>query len=73
MPPLLLVSFGRTISSAPLGRRKDDIEVRHIPALPTAASLEAERRPVVVALDRVLLHSVAGQRDFLERRRARAE
>ncbi|HEU4993172.1 MAG TPA: HD domain-containing phosphohydrolase [Gemmatimonadaceae bacterium] len=66
MQPLLLVAFGRTISSAPLGRRKDDIEVRHIPALPTAAALESERRPVVIALDRVLLQSVAGQRDILE-------
>jgi len=57
MKPLLLVAFGRTISSAPLGRREDDVEVRRIPALPTAAALAEERRPVVVALDRGLLQS----------------
>src|SRR5438132_4537920 len=64
--PLLLVAFGRTISAAPLGRREDDIEVRRVPALPTAAALEAERRPIVVALDRTLLQSVAGVRETLE-------
>lgn len=66
MKPLLLVAFGRTISAAPLGRREDDIEVRRIPALPTASALEAERRPIVVALDRALLQSVAGVRETLE-------
>jgi HD-GYP domain-containing protein (c-di-GMP phosphodiesterase class II) len=63
--PLLLVAFGRTISSAPLGRREDDVEVRRIPALPTPATLIEERRPVVVALDRALLQSVAGVPDTL--------
>ena len=66
MKPLLLVAFGRTISAAPLGRREDDIEVRRVPALPTAAALEAERRPIVVALDRTLLQSVGGMRETLE-------
>jgi hypothetical protein len=65
--PLLLVAFGRTISSAPLGRREDDVEVRRIPALPTPATLVEERRPVVVALDRALLQSVAGVPDTLEK------
>jgi HD-GYP domain-containing protein (c-di-GMP phosphodiesterase class II) len=64
--PLLLVAFGRTISSAPLGRREDDIEVRRIPALPTAKSLVEERRPVVVALDRALLQSAGGVRETLD-------
>jgi len=64
--PLLLVAFGRTISSAPLGRREDDVEVRRIPALPTPATLLEERRPVVVALDRALLQSVAGVPGTLE-------
>ena len=66
MKPLLLVAFGRTISAAPLGRREDDIEVRRIPALPTPAALEAERRPIVVALDRALLQSAAGVRETLQ-------
>jgi HD-GYP domain-containing protein (c-di-GMP phosphodiesterase class II) len=64
--PLLLVAFGRTISAAPLGRREDDIEVRRIPALPTTASLEGERRPIVIALDRPLLQSAGGVRETLE-------
>ena len=66
MKPLLVVAFGRTISAAPLGRREDDIEVRRVPALPTAAALDAERRPIVVALDRVLLQSVGGVRETLQ-------
>ena len=66
MKPLLLVAFGRTLSAAPLGRREDDIEVRRVPALPTAAALEAERRPIVVALDRTLLQSVAGVRETIQ-------
>ncbi|MGH7677869.1 MAG: HD-GYP domain-containing protein, partial [Gemmatimonadaceae bacterium] len=52
--------------SAPLGRREDDIEVRRIPALPTAKSLADERRPIVVALDRALLQSAGGVRRTLE-------
>ncbi|MGH7638996.1 MAG: HD-GYP domain-containing protein, partial [Gemmatimonadaceae bacterium] len=66
MKPLLLIAFGRTISSAPLGRREDDIEVRRIPALPTAKAMQDEGRPVVVALDRGLLQSVGGVRQTLE-------
>ena len=66
MKPLLLVSIGRTISSAPLGRREDDIELRRIPALPTAVALAEERRPIVVALDRGLLGSVAGACETLQ-------
>ena len=66
MKPLLLIAFGRTISSAPLGRREDDIEVRRIPALPTAKAIQDEGRPVVVALDRGLLQSVGGVRQTLE-------
>lgn len=66
MKPLLLVSLGRTLSSAPLGRREDDIEVRRIPALPTAAAVLDEERPVVIALDRGLLQSIAGMPEALE-------
>ncbi|HUF64800.1 MAG TPA: HD domain-containing phosphohydrolase [Gemmatimonadaceae bacterium] len=66
MKPLLLVSIGRTISSAPLGRREDDIEVRRIPSIPTASNLSGERRPIVVLLDRGMLQSAAGVRETLE-------
>ena len=57
--PLLLTAIGRTISAAPLGRRGDDVEVRHVPALPTARSIDVER-PTVIALDGALLASVGG-------------
>ena len=40
--------------------------MRRIPALPTAAALQAERRPVVVVLDRALLQSVAGVHETLQ-------
>ncbi|MEP6733066.1 MAG: HD domain-containing phosphohydrolase [bacterium] len=56
MKPLLLTALSRTISTAPLGRRGDDIEVRHILALPTAKAIDADR-PTVIALDRALLVS----------------
>ncbi len=48
--------MGRTISTAPLGRRGDDIEVRHIPVLPTARSIDSDR-PTVIALDKALIAS----------------
>ena len=66
MKPLLLIAFGRTISAAPLGRREDDVEVRRIPALPTARAIADENRPVVIALDRGLLKSVDGAQHMLE-------
>ena len=56
MKPLLLTALGRTISAAPLGRRGDDVEVRRIPALPTARALDLER-PTVIMLDRALIGS----------------
>ena len=49
--------MGRTISTAPLGRRGDDIEVRRVPALPTARGIDTER-PTVIALDNALLASI---------------
>jgi HD-GYP domain-containing protein (c-di-GMP phosphodiesterase class II) len=57
MKPLLLTALGRTISSAPFGRRDDDVEVRRVPALPVARTLDAGR-PTVILLDRALLASV---------------
>lgn len=56
MKPLLLTALGRTISAAPLGRRGDDVEVRRIPALPTARALDLER-PTVIMVDRSLIGS----------------
>lgn len=58
MKPLLITAIGRTISSAPLGRREHDIEVRRVPVLPTAATLDAAR-PTVIVLDRALMSSAA--------------
>ena len=56
MKPLLLTAVGRTISTAPLGRRGDDVEVRRIPALPMARTIDPDR-PTVIILDRALLAS----------------
>jgi HD-GYP domain-containing protein (c-di-GMP phosphodiesterase class II) len=56
--------MGRAISSAPLGRREDDVEVRRVPALPTPATLDPER-PTVIVLDRRLLDSAGGDRERL--------
>jgi HD-GYP domain-containing protein (c-di-GMP phosphodiesterase class II) len=64
MKPLLLTAFGRTISTAPLGRRGDDIEVRRIPALPTARAIDLDR-PTVIAVDRALLASAGDDGDRL--------
>ncbi len=65
MKPLLLTAVGRTLSTAPLGRREDDVEVRRVPALPTKGSLDLDR-PTVIALDRALL---AGAGNDVERLR----
>ncbi len=54
--PLLIAALGRAISAAPLGRREDDIELRRVPALPTASTLDF-KRPTVIVLDRGLLAS----------------
>lgn len=59
--PLLITALGRTISSAPLGRREDDVEVRRVPVLPTPSSLDATR-PAVVVLDRGLLATADRER-----------
>ena len=56
MKPLLLTALGRTISTAPLGRREDDVEVRRIPTLPTPRTVDLDR-PTVIVLDRALLGS----------------
>src|SRR6476661_6342303 len=56
MKPLLLTAIGNPLVDAPFGRRIDDVEVRAIPALPTAGTLELDR-PIVLALDRALLAS----------------
>jgi HD-GYP domain-containing protein (c-di-GMP phosphodiesterase class II) len=57
--PLLLAAVGRRLSSSPLGRREDDVELRRIPVLPTAAAIDATR-PTVVIIDRTLLASTGG-------------
>ncbi|HEV8498884.1 MAG TPA: HD domain-containing phosphohydrolase [Gemmatimonadaceae bacterium] len=64
MRPLLITAMGRAISSAPLGRRVDDVEVRRVPALPAAATLDADR-PTVIVLDRYLLRSVGSDHERL--------
>ena len=56
--------MGRAISSAPLGRRVDDVEVRRVPALPAPATLDPER-PTVIVLDRRLLDSAGGDQERL--------
>ena len=60
MKPLLIAAVGRTISSVPLGRRDDDVEVRRVPALPAVSSLDC-RRPTVIVLDRALVASAGGE------------
>jgi len=62
--------MGRAISSAPLGRREDDVEVRRVPALPTPATLDPER-PTVIVLDRPLLHSAGDDQERLRELAAR--
>ncbi|MDQ2951616.1 MAG: GAF domain-containing protein [Chloroflexota bacterium] len=64
MKPLILTAIGRTISTAPLGRRGDDVEVRRIPALPTARAIDLDR-PTVIVLDRALLGSAGGDDERL--------
>ena len=65
MKPLLITAIGRTLSSAPLGRREDDIEVRRVPVLPTASTFDATR-PTVIVLDRALLSSAGDDNRLTE-------
>jgi HD-GYP domain-containing protein (c-di-GMP phosphodiesterase class II) len=52
--PLLITAIGRTFSSLPFRRREEDVELRQVPALPSAASLDPDR-PTVIVLDHALL------------------
>jgi HD-GYP domain-containing protein (c-di-GMP phosphodiesterase class II) len=54
--PLLITAVGRTIASLPFARRDADVEVRQVPALPGAATLDADR-PTVIVIDHALLGS----------------
>lgn len=60
--PLLIAAVGRTLTSAPLGRREDDIELRRVPALPSAGALDASR-PTVIVLDHALIASAGGDHE----------
>ncbi|HWH51815.1 MAG TPA: HD domain-containing phosphohydrolase [Gemmatimonadaceae bacterium] len=62
MKPLLIAAIGRTIGSAPFGRREDDVEVRRVPALPGASSLDPARATVIL-LDRSLFASAGTDGD----------
>jgi len=57
----------KPLLDAPFGRRADDVEVRGIPALPTASALELDR-PTVLALDRSLIVHGAGDVGKCEKR-----
>jgi len=59
MKPLLIVSIGRAIGNAPLGRRGDDIEVRRVPAFPAPGTLDSERATLIL-LDQQMLQSLGG-------------
>jgi len=56
---LLLAAVGRRLSSSPLGRREDDVELRRVPVLPTAMAIDLAR-PTVLIVDRALLASAGG-------------
>lgn len=65
MRPLLITAVGRSITSLPFGRREGDVEVRQVPALPGAATLDPER-PTVIVLDRALLGAAGDDRSIFE-------
>jgi HD-GYP domain-containing protein (c-di-GMP phosphodiesterase class II) len=71
MKPLLLAASGRRLSAAPLGRREGDVELRHIPALPTADTID-DSRPTVIALDRALLASAGDEETRIQELAERA-
>ena len=55
--PLLIVALGRTLSALPIVCREGMVEVRRVPAFPTAGTLDPSR-PTVIVLDRILLTSI---------------
>ena len=54
---LLITSAQRAIPSLPARRREDDLELRKVPALPPASSIDPDR-PTVVVIDDALLMGV---------------
>ena len=64
MKPLLIAPAGRVLGSVPLGRRGDDLEVRRVPVLPTAAAIDTVR-PTVVLVDHALLRALGGDEERL--------
>ncbi len=56
MKPLIVTSIGRAIAALDALAAREDVEVRRVPLLPTAGSLDGER-PTVVLLDRALVQS----------------
>jgi HD-GYP domain-containing protein (c-di-GMP phosphodiesterase class II) len=55
MKPLILTSIGRAVPALDSLASRDVVEVKRVPLLPAAATLDGER-PTVVLLDRALLH-----------------
>jgi HD-GYP domain-containing protein (c-di-GMP phosphodiesterase class II) len=69
--PLILCSLGRAVAALDSLVARDAVEVRRIPMLPLASSLDAER-PTVVLLDHALVLSAAGDLSALQALSAQA-
>jgi HD-GYP domain-containing protein (c-di-GMP phosphodiesterase class II) len=71
MRPLLITAVGRTVSSLPVGRREEDVELRQVIVLPGAATLDAERATVIV-LDHALLGASGSDASLIQELAKRA-
>jgi HD-GYP domain-containing protein (c-di-GMP phosphodiesterase class II) len=62
--PLVLLSHGRVVGSAPLGRGEPGVELRRVLGLPRATALDPDR-PTVILLDRALLEGAGASLEQL--------
>lgn len=66
MKPLLLAASAAAYNGMQLGRRREDVEVRHVPALPSAASLDRDRATVIIVDETLLASVVSPERRLME-------
>jgi HD-GYP domain-containing protein (c-di-GMP phosphodiesterase class II) len=63
MKPLILASLGRAVPALDALASRGDVEIKRVPLLPAAATLEHERATVVL-LDRALVHGAGDDQEL---------
>ena len=72
MRPLLLAASAAAYNGLELGRRREDVEVRHVPALPSSSSLDGARATVVLVDEALLATAVNPEKRLMDLARVAA-